>query len=331
MGPCGDCYRYAANFVINNGGTLIHGSILHPLIEAYMPHAWAIKDGLVYDWQMKEGVWEKLGIVQGRGPISVEQYDEIFAPMVLKEWDDVMTILNTSLQARHWGPWVTDYDMIPNDELDDGVEENPNKQCPVSCGLCCDQECEYLSERGCVIPREERHRGCNIFFCQYADAVEDGTMSIKEARRRARRDWLKADDPEENPRFEIIEEASPLEYNTDYPVRRISITEPNAPEPRETETYFASQEDLPGASKDVVAFIDYFLVGSDYLYINYMKTRSDYTRQGLMRKLIDYLYDKYSSIDYFDWGKIMSEHVWKLYLERRHDKQGPYTRGKHYF
>ena len=124
---------------------------------------------------------------------------------------------------------------------------------------------------------------------------------------------------------------SPLQYDRDPNVKRISLVDTSSPEYKKWDTYFAPSkksvfygpsgrklkkpkyEDVPGAAPGTVAFLDYHLLpGGLGVYVDYVKTRSDMRGQGHAAKLIDELVKKFGEDARYDFGKIMSPTMGKL-------------------
>lgn len=131
----------------------------------------------------------------------------------------------------------------------------------------------------------------------------------------------------------IIEERSPLRYRHSAPVMRLSVVDPDA-SLLGREMYFApdvkvgsfgsrKKTVIPGASPGVVAWLDYHLI-QGYgptgrgIYIDYMRTRSDQTQRGHMKRLLEALMAKYPGDD-IDFGDIVSDHVEKVWRRLKDD------------
>ena len=60
--------------------------------------------------------------------------------------------------------------------------------CPISCGLCCEdviakRRCPHLGPHGCLLPRDDRPTGCQLYLCGIAKACDEGLLSVDDARR----------------------------------------------------------------------------------------------------------------------------------------------------
>lgn len=108
---------------------------------------------------------------------------------------------------------------------------------------------------------------------------------------------------------EVVEEMTTLTYGCARP-HRLAIYDPEAGPSSE------SYHDAPG----LVAFLDWTPDG-DGAFIHYMHVRADYTRRGLARRLVQYLYDH--TTGEIDWGKIASdeaETLWRSFREAHPDR-----------
>lgn len=131
----------------------------------------------------------------------------------------------------------------------------------------------------------------------------------------------------------FTEDISPLDYRAQGPIRRLSLIDTELGPPSRSETYFhdtvikqlgsrGKGKKMPGAAPGTVAFIDYETwddVGGPRLYIHYMNTRSDLRGKGYARRLLLHLMDaaEKAGVVHVDFGKVISETVWKLYREYR--------------
>ena len=88
----GRCYELAGREVPGSGGTLVHGSIHHVLVNNRIDHAWIeLADG---------SVWE---------PISQDVYPPsafaaLFRPTVAGRYSR-SEVWSITLETGHWGPW----------------------------------------------------------------------------------------------------------------------------------------------------------------------------------------------------------------------------------
>ena len=136
------------------------------------------------------------------------------------------------------------------------------------------------------------------------------------------------------PYFELT--TSPLEYTAARHVQRLQLVEPNAPEPARAYTYFQPvvkiaknrKTRLPGADPHVVAFADFSTDPDGSLFLHFFTTREDLHGQGLGRKLISELYERFAEAPEINWGHVVSAGSEKLWKERRQISTGPRTRGK---
>lgn len=162
-------------------------------------------------------------------------------------------------------------------------------------------------------------------------------------------DIVAAEEPaKEPPELTIEELKSPLTYNRAGDVNRISLIDKSSPPFEKHDSYFdeitkqitynrktgkiykkPKVEVTPGAAPGTVAFLDYhtyIFSGEKYVYIDYMKTRRDMRGQGHARLLINYLKNKFGTNSVYDFGKVMTESVWKMKKEL--DAAGYQTLGK---
>lgn len=126
---------------------------------------------------------------------------------------------------------------------------------------------------------------------------------------------------------------SPLDYHRSGNVQRLSLIDPESPEFAKGDVYFAGTKeyvhrgpsgrrlkkpklrDVPGAEPGTLAFLDFHKEGSDYIYIDYMKTRQDSRGQGHARRLVDELVNKYGENATYDFGRILNPTMGKIQKE----------------
>jgi hypothetical protein len=147
------------------------------------------------------------------------------------------------------------------------------------------------------------------------------------------------ENPQWNPPFHFLDEESPLEYRKWYNVERLSVVDPNAGPAPKGDTYFAPTErknwygktgrrlkrpkieKTPGASENVVGFIDYNINrqnnGIEFAYTKIRKDFRGVYAINILSLLIDELYKRYADAPYIYWGKIMHPAIWKLYQRQR--------------
>jgi|APSaa5957512535_1039671.scaffolds.fasta_scaffold33282_2 hypothetical protein len=127
---------------------------------------------------------------------------------------------------------------------------------------------------------------------------------------------------------------SPLKYTRGGRIERIVLRDSDAPPPHKHDTYFAEKtklnwygvsgrrlkkgrpETIPGSGPMDVGFLDYHMMSATQVYVDYVKTRRDYTRMGVMSKLLDALFAVNPAATLFHFGKVMSPHVWR-YMDKR--------------
>jgi len=93
---CGDCFRFAFQFVTSKGGTLKQGTVTHPWDKNSFPHAWVEKGGKVYDWQTIE--------LRKAKPLSIADFEKTWQPEDVKSYtaDEARVAV---LKNKHYGPW----------------------------------------------------------------------------------------------------------------------------------------------------------------------------------------------------------------------------------
>ena len=122
--------------------------------------------------------------------------------------------------------------------------------------------------------------------------------------------------------------SSPLRYYKPGDVQRLALVSDSVGEPHPHDTYFAETTAaaigrsgrtlkrrvvVPGAAPGTVAFLDYTDYGDGYLYLHYMKTRRDYQRRGLARRLVEALLDSRPDARTLNFGKMMHQAVGKIH------------------
>ena len=83
--PQGLCYAYAIQEAARDGGEVVHARCLFPphLVQQVprlrgerYDHAWVERDGLVYDWQMRDRPpVPAAGFYLDRDPVDIRRYD----------------------------------------------------------------------------------------------------------------------------------------------------------------------------------------------------------------------------------------------------------------
>jgi len=91
----GQCYRLAGSYVIDHGGTLVHGTIngrKWGLADLDNPHAWVeLEDGMIFD--------AVLGSM-----FDADSYYVVFQATPLKRYTSDR-VRELTLETEHWGPW----------------------------------------------------------------------------------------------------------------------------------------------------------------------------------------------------------------------------------
>ncbi|RLB37260.1 MAG: hypothetical protein DRH30_13495 [Deltaproteobacteria bacterium] len=126
---CGDCYRWAARSVTEDGGLLVHGTVAEPLSSPprRYDHAWVERDGVVQDWQTMKA--RHGGKFSGIG-YPAELFEELFSPERHTTYgpDDA---LKKMAQERHWGPWDAGVRLNGREQrVEIEMEPNRAKQMP---------------------------------------------------------------------------------------------------------------------------------------------------------------------------------------------------------
>ena len=124
---------------------------------------------------------------------------------------------------------------------------------------------------------------------------------------------------------------SPLTYSRGGNIQRLSLVDTESSDFQKGDTYFAQtkqhiwrgasgrrlkkpkEEIIPGAAPGTVAFLDYHDMGDNFIYIDYMKTRTDMRGQGHARRLIDKLIKVFGRDATYDFGKMMNPAIGKIY------------------
>lgn len=93
----GDCFRFAYKRV-QEGGTLIHATVVHPWSGKQFPHAWVEDGGKAYDWQTSQGL--------GKGkPLGVAAFRQQWKPAAETSYTaDEAKVL--AVKTKHFGPWA---------------------------------------------------------------------------------------------------------------------------------------------------------------------------------------------------------------------------------
>lgn len=126
---------------------------------------------------------------------------------------------------------------------------------------------------------------------------------------------------------------SPLEYFRHPYVRRLSLVDPDSPEFKKGDVYFAQTQKydfygpsgrklkkpkvspVPGAEPGTLAWLDYHWTSQDgeHLYIDFIKTRQDMRGMGYARQLVEELIKRHPQAEYIDFGKMMNPGIGKIY------------------
>lgn len=127
----------------------------------------------------------------------------------------------------------------------------------------------------------------------------------------------------------VEEDSSPLDYRVPN-VKRLALIDTTATPPATSDDYFAGggKKKTKPPTPGTVAFIDYSLYdGGDRVFIHYMSTRSDLRKAGLMKKLLDHLYENFKDKKEINWGRVLSDGAEKLFHKYSEIGQPP-TYGK---
>ena len=138
-----------------------------------------------------------------------------------------------------------------------------------------------------------------------------------------------------NPELRIEHQGkSPLHYDRTATVQRLGLVDPEANEPNPRDygmTYFAETqrrvfygttgrklktprfEKIPGAAPGTVAFVDYHKLGSNRIYVDYAKTRPDYSGRGYIRTLLEGMLQSFPEVTSWHFGKIMAPAIGKIH------------------
>lgn len=95
--PLGDCFRWAYHDVIENGGTLVQGYVIHPWNKKAFQHAWVERNGKVYDWQTI--------VMQQQPPIDRRIFRERWNPHNTVRYSAAKAARHL-LQYKNFGPWT---------------------------------------------------------------------------------------------------------------------------------------------------------------------------------------------------------------------------------
>ena len=79
-------------------------------------------------------------------------------------------------------------------------------------------------------------------------------------------------------------------------------------------------EQIRGTPPGTIGFLDWNRSGPDGIYVRYMSIRRDLRGKGLGRKLVHRFYDEVVlplGAAEVDWGDVMSDAAWRLYMEAR--------------
>jgi GNAT superfamily N-acetyltransferase len=139
----------------------------------------------------------------------------------------------------------------------------------------------------------------------------------------------------------LYEEPSPLAYKHGYAVVRFGLLERDlidVPFDR-CDVYFAATErkerygkngrrlrvprveTISGARPGTLAWVDWHRPSADEVYIDFMKTRSDWRSRGAGQQLIEAFYARVVVNGILvNWGRVVHEHAWKIKqrMERAH-------------
>ena len=92
----GDCFRWAYKNVIAQGGTLVHGTVIHPWTKKPFKHAWVERDGYAYDWQTI--------VMRQQPPMTLRAFSKIWQPSEQARYS-ASKAANALLLHKHFGPW----------------------------------------------------------------------------------------------------------------------------------------------------------------------------------------------------------------------------------
>lgn len=124
---------------------------------------------------------------------------------------------------------------------------------------------------------------------------------------------------------------SPLKYNRGA-TERFLLVDTDSPPFDPKETYFAETKatmggkkvTLAGAPPGTVGWIDWHFMASvdprDTIYIDYMRVRQGYQKKGTGLLLVEAFYEDVvvpSGVKYVDWGDIVHDAAWKLFLKMK--------------
>jgi GNAT superfamily N-acetyltransferase len=136
--------------------------------------------------------------------------------------------------------------------------------------------------------------------------------------------------------IEYYEERSPLVYDRSGDVRRFALYSPELVDvpfdPRDV--YFAETERkhrygankrllktprieiIPGARPGTLGWVDWHWEAPGYIYIDFMKVRSDWRTRGAGRQLVEAFYTYVvgpNAVESVHWGRVVSPYAWKIY------------------
>jgi GNAT superfamily N-acetyltransferase len=131
--------------------------------------------------------------------------------------------------------------------------------------------------------------------------------------------------------------------------KRLQLVDPKAPPAQPNDNHFFYKEITrrrgrggkplkrpkrelhdPGADPNVVAFVDYWVTGSQ-VKIDLIVVRGDYRRKGLAKKLLDALYSRHRSAKIIHWGKVLNHKSWALMQFAQEKYKHVTTIGAKYF
>ena len=97
----------------------------------------------------------------------------------------------------------------------------------------------------------------------------------------------------------------------------LTISEPGVPPDLTLErTLGGSKKPGPFSQEGLVAFLDGFVWNGKIVYIAYMRVRDSHRGQGLARKLVQALYDRWPDAE-VDWGKVVDPRAGRLWEDFR--------------
>lgn len=174
-GPRGQCYKWAYNEVVKNGGILVHAEVTAPFSEPphRYDHAWVERDGTVYDWQTMEAGHG--GKFRGKG-YPIKTYYELYQPRDITRYDATEARI-AAVSSGHSGPWES---TTRNSTLDEA--KNRRDRC-MRCSKAPQVEVQWADGRGrawfcksCLKKWEGEEGGREVVRAQ---STIDGEVPVK--------------------------------------------------------------------------------------------------------------------------------------------------------